>query len=282
MQARERHVGTGVGVVDRVDLAAFDQRLARVELPPEERVDQPPDRHRLVPGLRGQEAVVDRVAQVHGLVRPELHDHRLGADGQRTGEDVVVDGLLQVHEHLAAGVVRGVQFGGVVDARDAAPGPAVVGLHEQRVADLRGDGIQVEGLVVPGGGVRVARVVDRVLVRHEHGLGHLEAEPHHRAVGRVLLHRLERERAVQQVHAVHQRDLLQPFPGHVVPVGEPVDDQVVPRPVAQPERLDGDPLDSRRRAGRPGRPPDRAGAGSVRTPPASLPRYRAAARSCAW
>ena len=103
--------------------------------------------------------MVDRVAQVHGLVRLEAHDHRLGADRQRAGEDVVVDGFLQVHEHLTALVVSGVQFGGVADPGDAAPGTAVKRLHEQRIADPFRDGVQVEGLVVAGGGVGVPCVV---------------------------------------------------------------------------------------------------------------------------
>ena len=283
MQAGQRHVRAGVGVVDGIDLAALDQGLAGVELPPEEAVDQPPDRHHLGPGLRREEVVVDRVAQVHGLVRLEAHDHRLGADRQRAGEDVVVDGLLQVHEHLAALVVGGVQFGRVADPGDAAPGTAVIRLHEQRVADPLRDGVQVEGLVVAGGGVGVARVVHRVLVGDEHGLRHLEAQPHHRAVGRVLLHGLEGERAVQQVHAVHQGDLLQPLPRVVVPVREPVDDQVVAGAVAQVERLDGDPLAVEGVPGAAGaRRPGPAGAGSPRTPSASPPRYRAATRSGAW
>ena len=186
--------------------------------------------------------MVDRVPQVHGLVRLELHDHGLGADRQRPGKHVVVNRVLQVHEHLAAFVVGGVQLGGIADPRDPAPGAAVVRLHEQRVADLLGDRVEVERLVVLGRGVGVPRVVHRVLVRHEYGLWHLEPEPQHRAVRRVLLHRLEGERAVQQVHVVHQRDLLEPLARDVVPVGQTVDDQVVPRPVAQPERLDGDPL----------------------------------------
>ena len=119
---------------------------------------------------------------------------------------------------------------------------AVVGLHEQRVADLLGDRGQVERQVVAGGGVLEARVVRRVLVRDQHRRRHLEPEPDHRAVGRVLLHRLERERAVEQVHVVHQRDLLQPLAREVVPVREPVDHQLVARAVAQVERLDRDPL----------------------------------------
>ena len=243
VQARQRHVRAGVGVVDRVDLAVLDEGLARVELPPEEGVHEPADGDHLSARLRRQERVVDRVAQVHGLVRLELHHHGLRADRQRPGEHVVaLDRALQVHEHLAARVVGGVQLGRVADPRHPAPRAAVVRLHEQRVADLLGDRVEVERLVVLGGRVGVPGVVHRVLVRHQDGLRHLETEAQHRAVGRVLLHRLERERAVQQVHAVHERDLLEPLARDVVPVGEPVDDQVVARPVPQRERLDRDPL----------------------------------------
>ena len=137
------------------------------------------------------------------------------------------------------------------------PRAAVVGLHEQRVAHALGDRVEVELLVVAPRGVGPPRVVRRVLERHEHRLGHLEPQAHHRAVGRVLLHALERERAVEQVHVVHERDLLEPLARHVVPVREPVDHQVVAGLVAQVERLDGDPLDvegvlvARARADRP-------------------------------
>ena len=58
----------------------------------------------------------------------------------------------------------------------------------------------------------------------------------------MLLHRLERERAVEQVHVVHQRDLLEPFAREVVPVGEPVDYELVAGAVSQVKRLDRDPL----------------------------------------
>ena len=46
VQARQRDVGRRVGVVDRVRLGAAHERLAGVELPAEERVDQPRDRQR--------------------------------------------------------------------------------------------------------------------------------------------------------------------------------------------------------------------------------------------
>ena len=59
----------------------------------------------------------------------------------------------------------------------------------------------------------------------------------------MLLHRLERERVVEQVDVVHQGDLLQPLARQVVPPGEPVDHERVARLRAQVERLDHDPLD---------------------------------------
>ena len=244
MQAGDGHVGRRVGVVDRVRLGALDERLARVELPAEERVDEAADGQHLVAGLGREEVVRDGVAVVHRQVGPEVHDHRLGADRERAGEHVeAVDRRLQVHQPLAGAVVGALELGLVLDVADADPLAAVVGLHEQRVADLLGDPLEVERLVVLGRRVGEARVVGRVLVRDEHRLRHLQAQPQHRAVGGVLLHRLERERAVEQVDVVHQRDLLQPLAREVVPVGEPVDDEVVARLVAQVERLHRDPLD---------------------------------------
>ena len=90
VQGGDRHVRAGVGVVDREDVVAADERLAGVELPAEEGVDGAADRHHLVPGLGGEEVVVDLVAVVHRAAGVEVHDHGLGADGERPGEDVVV------------------------------------------------------------------------------------------------------------------------------------------------------------------------------------------------
>ena len=205
--------------------------------------------------------MVDGVAVVHRLLGPEVHDHRLGADRERAREVVVaLDRGLEVHQPLARLVVGAVQLGAVADVADADPLAAVVGLHEQRVADGLRDLVEVERLVVLGRGVGEARVVGRVLVRDEHGPRHLQAQPQHRAVGGVLLHRLERERAVEQVDVVHQRDLLQPLAREVVPVGEPVDDEVVARLGAQVERLHRDPLGGQAVLG-PRRVGDRADAG---------------------
>ena len=225
-----------------------------------------------------------RVAVVHRPLGLELHDHRLRPDRQRAREHVEpLDRRLQVHDPLPRRVVRALELGAIDDATDPDPLAAVVGLHEQRVADLLGDRGQVERLVVLVRGVLKARVVRRVLVRHEHRLRHLQTEANHRAVGGVLLHRLEGERAVEQIHVVHQRDLLEPLAREVIPVGQPVDDQLVLRPVAEVERLDGDPLggDPVALAGAVGdraEPPDQC----LERPVASPPRCRAGGRSDGW
>ena len=106
VQRRQRDVRRRVRVVDRMHLAALDERLARVELPAEERVHEPRDRHDLAPDLRRQEIVLHRVALVHRRVRAEVQRHRLGADRKRAHEDVeAVDCGLQVHQALAGLVV---------------------------------------------------------------------------------------------------------------------------------------------------------------------------------
>ena len=263
MEADQADVRARVRVVDRVDLAVADQRLAAVELPAEEGVDRPADGHDLAAGLRAEEVVVDLVAVVERAVGLEPHDHRLGADREAAGEDVeAVDRGLEVHQAPAGLVVAGGELAGVADLAHADPGAAVERLHEQRVADLPRDVGEVERPVVAGGGVGEALVGGRLLVRHEPRRRHLQAEPDHRAIGGVLLHRLERERVVQQVHVVHQRDLLDPLARHVVPVREPVDDQRVARGGAQVERLDRHPLGGQRV--RLAAVVDRAGAGDER------------------
>ena len=205
MQAGEGDVRGGVGVVDRRGDPVLDDRLARVELPAEEGVHEPADRDDLVARLGGEEVVVDLVTVVHRPVGLEVHHHGLGPDREAAGEDVeVLDRRLQVHQPLARGVVDGVQLRGVADARDADPLAAVERLHVERVADFRRDLLEVEREVVALGGRLEALVGRRALVRDQPRLRHVQAEPHHRAVGRVLLHRLEGERVVQQVDVVHQ------------------------------------------------------------------------------
>src|SRR5829696_446868 len=90
VQRRQRDVGRRVRVVDRVRDTVLHDRLARVELPAEERIHEPRDRHDLVPELRREEVVPHVVAVVHRLRRVEPHRHRLRADRERADEDVEV------------------------------------------------------------------------------------------------------------------------------------------------------------------------------------------------
>ena len=236
-------VGRRVRVVDRVRLRPAHDRLARVELPAEEGVHEPRDRHDLSSEPGREEVVTHLVALVHRPVRLEAHDHRLRADRERAGEHIEpLRRGLQVHETFARLVVARLQLRRRADPRHADPLAAVERLQVGRVADGRAHLRERERLVVARGRGEEARVVRRLLVRDQPRLGHLQAQPHHRAVGRVLLHRLERERVVQEVRVVHQRDLLQPFTRDVVPPAEPVDDQRVSRLRPQVERLDRDPL----------------------------------------
>ena len=205
------------------------------------------DREDLVAELRRQEVVPHLVAVVHRPRRVEPHRHRLGADRERAHEDVEpLERGLQVHHPLARLVVARAQLVGRPDARDADPLAAVERLHEERVPDVLADRLEVERRVVALGGRLEALVRRRHLVRDQPRVGHADPEAHQRAVGGVLLHRLERERVVQQVHVVHQRDLLQPRARQVVPPREPVDHERVARPVAEVERLVDDPLGAQR------------------------------------
>ena len=243
MERDDGHVRGGVGEVDRVALAVADDHLEGVELPAEERPDAEAEGDDLVAQLRGQEPVVDLVAEVQRLGRVVVGDHRLGADGQPAGEDVVaLDPGLDVHQLPARGVVGRLELLGVPDAVDVDPAAAVERLHVHRVADPLPHRQQVEGPVVARGGGGEALVLGRDLVGQQPGLGHVEPQPDGGAVAGVLLHRLEGERVVEQVGPVHQGDLLEPLPGVVVPVGQAVDDQGVADRLAQVERLDGDPF----------------------------------------
>ena len=58
----------------------------------------------------------------------------------------------------------------------------------------------------------------------------------------LFLHRLEGPRVVEDVQPVHEHGLLDPLPADLVPVGEPVEHDVVPRVLSQVEGLDRDPL----------------------------------------
>ena len=133
---------------------------------------------------------------------------------------------------MARRVVGAMQLVTVADTAHPDPLPAVIWLDEQRVAEPIGNRGQIKRPVVAGGRVLEARIVGRVLVRDENRWRHFQPKAEHRAVGGVLLHRLKREGAVEQIYVVHQRDLLQPFARVVVPVRQAVDDQLVAGAVA--------------------------------------------------
>src|SRR4029450_12272354 len=100
------HVGGGVGEVDRVAAAVADDHLEAVELPAEERPDAGPEGDDLVAQLGGEEVVVDLIPEMQGFGRVVVGDHRLGADGQAAGEDVIaLDPGLDVHQLPAPGVI---------------------------------------------------------------------------------------------------------------------------------------------------------------------------------
>jgi hypothetical protein len=106
VQARQGDVGRRIRIVDREDVVASHERLARVELPAEEGVDELRDRHDLVSLFRREEVVSHLVAVVLRTLRLEPHDHRLRADRQRPREHVeAVDRPLHVHQLLPGRVV---------------------------------------------------------------------------------------------------------------------------------------------------------------------------------
>jgi hypothetical protein len=110
VQRGHRDIGAGVGVVDRVDLVAGDEHLRRVELPAEEGVDDPADRHGSRSAADSERKSWTRHTGRAWACRAEVDDHRLGADRERARELLVLDGRLQVHEHLAGLVVGPVQL----------------------------------------------------------------------------------------------------------------------------------------------------------------------------
>ena len=197
----------------------------------------------LVAEIGRQEVVPHLVAVVHRLRRVEPHRHRLRADRQRSNKHVeVLERGLEMHHPLARFVVARTQLFRRGDARDADPLAAVERLHEEWIADLLADRLQIELRVVALRRRLKARIVGRHLVWDQPRLGHADPEAHQCAIGGVLLHRLERERVVQQIHVVDERHLLQPRTREVVPPRQPVDHQRIPRCRAKIERLVDDPL----------------------------------------
>ena len=245
MQRGDLEVRAGVGEVDRVEHAVLAQRLARVELPAEERVDRQAGVGEHRPLVAVDEEEVDLVTIVERGGRVVLDDVDLRANADRADEQVEgVDGLLQVHDPLAGLLVGLLQLARVVDARHADPRAAVVGLHEERVTEALADLVELEVPAVALHGRVDVRVVADELLRGDHpGLGDRHPELHHRRVGRVLLHRLERPGVVEHVEAVHDDGLLDPLAAGMKPVGQAVEDDVVADGLTQVVRLDGNPLD---------------------------------------
>ena len=187
--------------------------------------------------------MIHRIALVHRPLWMEMQDDRLGADAEAAGERVVaIHRCLEVHQPLLELVVRAVERLGVLDAADADPRAAVERLHVQRHPDGAGDRLEVEIAQVSLRGPCETGVVRRRLVGQHPRLGNLEPEADHGAVRGVLLHRLERERVVEEMDAIHEHDLLQPLSRHRVPPAQAVDHQRMARLHAQVEGLDGDAL----------------------------------------
>ena len=132
------------------------------------------------------------------------------------------------------------QLVGVVDPAHPHPGASVVRFHVE-VAELLANLTKIEqpgvtlqsrlevggGLVLLGGTIQVSGTgkPSRIIATYE-----------------LFLHRLEGPRVVEDVQPVHEHGLLDPLPADLVPVGEPVEHDVVPRVLSQVEGLDRDPL----------------------------------------
>ena len=243
VQRGDLRVGAGVGEIDRPPLAVLAQRLAGVELPAEERVDRQRRVDECLALLLGHAAVVHRVAVVQRCRRVVADQPGLRSEADAADEQVVrLDGPLQMQQVRAALVVGAMQFGFVIDPTHAGPSATVVRLDEQRVADLLADLAEIEqpGVALQGDLEVGLRLV--LLGWHHRGGRDRHAEADHRAVRRVLLHRLDRPRVVEHVQPVGEDRLLDPLPARRVPVGQTVDDEVVARRLAQIERLDDHPV----------------------------------------
>ena len=239
VQRRDLAVRAGVGEVDRVPVALVAQRLAGIEVPAEETVDGQRHvlEHRAVPGV--EEIVIHAVAVVQRRAGVIVDAARLRAEPDAAHEVIVgQDALLQVHHLRAALLVGAAQRFLVVDLVDADPGAAVVGFHEQRVADLVADFAEVEvARVLAQRRLQVGAVVVS-FGRNHPGVGDRQAEAHHRAIAGLLFVGLQRPRVVVDIEVVQDDRFLDPFAAGLVPVGQAVDDDVVLDRLAQVERFD--------------------------------------------
>lgn len=106
VQAGNGNIGAGVGKVDGPQCAVFKNGLAGVEVPAEKGVDDLGDDASLAPFVRAEKIVVNLVAAMHRLGGVVMQADDLRPDGQRAHKNVkIIQPGLQVHQHLAGGVV---------------------------------------------------------------------------------------------------------------------------------------------------------------------------------
>ena len=111
------------------------------------------------------------------------------------------------------------------------------------VAYFRADVAEIEELRIA---LERRREIGRrfVLLRWEQPrFGHGKPELLHGAVRRLLFHRLDGPRVVQHVEAFHENGLFYPLTASVVPVRDPIENDVVTGARFQTERLDTHTLD---------------------------------------
>jgi hypothetical protein len=232
-------VGAGVGEVDGHPIPVAMQELARVEVPPEEGVDD--QRHAVDEGafVVREEVVLHCVSVVQrGLWIVEDH---VGLWAQADAPHEAVEGghgFLEEHDQLPALLVRFAERGLVLQATHRPPATSVIGLHEHGVAQLTSDGSQIEvtGVALEGDFQILHRLVG--VWRDEPRLRYGEAQPDHPCERGQLLHRLDRPRVVEHIEVVEHHGLLDPLAPRMVPVGESVDDQVVLLRLPQVEGVD--------------------------------------------
>ena len=128
VQRRDLRVGARVREVDRVPDAVLAQRLARVEVPAEERVDRQRDVAQELRLLGGDEVLCPSCSD-RGAARPGRSGRvRLRPEADAAHEAVErVHRRLQVHDRLAALLVGASQRGLVVDLADALQPPPSYG-----------------------------------------------------------------------------------------------------------------------------------------------------------
>ena len=228
VQTGHGNIGAGIGKVNGPERSILENRLARIKVPAEKGVDHLGDNARLAALFGIEKIVINDVASVHGLGRVVAEAADLRANAQRAHKNlVVVQPGLQMHERLAGFIVGMPQIVLIIDAAHAAPATAVKRLHVERIAYMVGNIGQVEQVVVFG---RRHPVLFRIwpgFGGNEPGLGNVEPQPNHGAIGRMLLHALESKRVVEQIDAVDQRRLFEPFTRVKMPIGQPVNDQVI-------------------------------------------------------